>query len=98
MDFYISFVLSNSIMEITYILVWFTLIIFTVITVTVAGINFGKLSILIPILIAGLKSWLVLWFFMNLKYEKKIFKNMFFFALITLIIIIGFTFLDVSYR
>jgi len=82
----------------TYILVWLGLLVFTGLTVTVAGMNLRNLSILIPLLIASSKSGLVLFFFMHLKYERMLFKIMLFVAVVTLAIFIGFIFFDVSYR
>lgn len=82
----------------TYVLVWAALVILTVITVTVAGMDLGRLSIYTALLIALTKSGLVLQFFMHLKYEQGIFKVMFFITIITLTIFIGFTFFDISYR
>jgi len=82
----------------TYVLVWLGLLVFTALTVTVAGMNLGRFSILIPLLIASLKSGLVLYFFMHLKYEKMLFKVMVFIAILMVAIFIGFTFFDISYR
>lgn len=82
----------------TYILIWLSLIVLTILTVTVASMHLGNLSILGAILIAGVKSSLVLFIFMNIKYEDKVFKIMVGVAIITLAIIIGFTFFDISYR
>lgn len=82
----------------TYVLVWAALVILAVTTVIVARMGLGRLSIYASLLIALIKSSLVLLIFMHLKYEKGIFKIMFFVAIITLTIFIGFTFFDISYR
>ena len=82
----------------TYILVWLALLILTGLTVTVAGVNLGTLSIAAAILIAIFKSLLVVNYFMNIKFESALFRNMVLVAVITLIIIIGLTFLDISFR
>jgi cytochrome c oxidase subunit 4 len=50
------------------------------------------------ILIASTKASLVLWFFMHLKNEKKVFKLLLFVPIITISIIIGLTFFDIWYR
>jgi len=81
-----------------YIFVWLSLLVLTGLTITVAGAHLGSFSVLTAVLIAGLKSFLVLFFFMHLKYEIGAFRIMVFVALITLVIFIGFTFFDVSYR
>ena len=82
----------------TYIFVWLGLIILTIITVAIANANLGKLSILIPLSIAAIKSAFVVAYFMHLAFEQRLFKLIFFVAIITVTIIIGFTFFDISYR
>lgn len=82
----------------TYILIWIGLLILTVFTVTVAGLNLGNLSVLGAILIAAVKSILVVLFFMHIKYEDRVFKIMLGVAIITLMVIMLLTFIDVSFR
>ena len=82
----------------TYVLVWLGLLVFTGLTVTVAGMNLGRLSLIIPLIIASLKGGLVLYFFMHLKYEKRLLKFMLFIVLITVVIFITFPFFDISFR
>ena len=82
----------------TYILVWFGLLVFTGLTVTVSGMNLGRLSIIIPLLIASSKAGMVIYFFMHLKYEGILFKVMLLITLLMVTIFIGFTFFDISYR
>jgi caa(3)-type oxidase, subunit IV len=57
-----------------YILVWLGLMILTGVTITVAGINFGNLTITTALVIASVKSFLVLHIFMHLKVEQKVFR------------------------
>jgi len=83
----------------TYVLVWVGLLILTGITVSLAGMNLRGLSILIPLLVAAMKSGLVLSYFMHLKYETGLlFKLMIPIVLATLTIFIGLTFSDVAFR
>ena len=82
----------------TYIMVWLALLLFTGLTVTIAGLNLKNFAIIVAIFIAGFKSTLVLNYFMHLKYESSLFKNMVFIAIFTLVIIIGLTFTDISFR
>lgn len=82
----------------TYIMVWLALLMLTSLTVTVAGLNLQNFAIVAVIFIAGFKSILVLNYFMHLKYESALFKNMVFLAVFTLVIIIGLTFTDISFR
>jgi cytochrome c oxidase subunit 4 len=90
---------ENSIVSVrTYALVWIILLIFTGITVAVARMHLGALSVLTALTIASIKALLVLMFFMHLKYERPIFRAMFMVAVITLTVFIGLTFFDVAFR
>ena len=82
----------------TYIMVWLALLILTGLTVTVAGLNLKNYAIMAAIFIAGFKSTLVLNYFMHLKFEAPLFRNMVYVAIFTLVIIIGLTFTDISFR
>jgi cytochrome c oxidase subunit 4 len=84
----------------TYVLVWVGLLILTGITVSLAGMDLGRLSVAVVLIIAGLKSALVLNFFMHLKYEKGLllFKWMIPGILAILVLFIGITFFDVAFR
>jgi len=83
----------------TYVLVWIGLFILTGITVSLAGMNLKGLSILVPLLIAAMKSGLVLGYFMHLKYETGLlFRLMIPIVLAALTIFIGLTFSDVAFR
>jgi cytochrome c oxidase subunit 4 len=83
----------------TYILVWLGLVILTGITVSMAGMNLGLLSIVIVLSIAAIKSGLVLSYFMHLKYETGLlFKLMIPIVLAVLTIFIGLTFSDIAFR
>jgi cytochrome c oxidase subunit 4 len=81
-----------------YVLTWITLLVLTSITVTVAGMHFGSLSVLVALAVAAVKATLVLSFFMHLRYERPLFKIMFLVVIITLAIFIGLTFLDPPFR
>ena len=83
----------------TYVWVWVGLLILTVMTVSMAGMNLGRLSILIVLAIAAIKSGLVLSYFMHLKYETGLlFKLMIPIVLAVLTIFIGLTFTDIAFR
>jgi cytochrome c oxidase subunit 4 len=81
-----------------YIITWVALLILTAVTVTVAGLHLGKLSVLTAVVIAAVKASLVLYFFMHLKYEKPLFRTMVFVTIGVLVIFIGLTFTDILYR
>ncbi|MDF1612400.1 MAG: cytochrome C oxidase subunit IV family protein [Stygiobacter sp.] len=82
----------------TYILVWLALLVFTSITVTIAGIDLGKYTLLIAMFIAAIKSALVINIFMHIKFEEKIFKVFIFLSGMTLLIIFILTFSDFLFR
>jgi len=82
----------------TFIKVWLALLALTAITVTVAELHLGRFSALTALVIASLKAGLVLWFFMHLKYESRLFKGLFLTPIVTLAVIIGLTFFDIWYR
>ncbi len=81
-----------------YIITWISLVILTIITVISSGMNLKNLSIIIALSIAGIKSTLVVLYFMHLKYEDKLFKYMFLFALSSLVIILILLFSDYPFR
>ena len=83
----------------TYVWVWVGLLILTGLTVSMAGINLGRLSIAMVLAIAAIKSGLVLGYFMHLKYETGLlFKLMIPIVLAALTIFIGLTFTDIAFR
>ncbi len=74
------------------------LLVLTYITVFVANINFGKLSLAVAMIVASVKATTVSLYFMHLKYEKPFIRNMVLgvFALFAIVLII--TFFDYSFR
>jgi cytochrome c oxidase subunit 4 len=81
-----------------YVMVWFGLLALTGLTVTAASLHFGKWSVLAAIIIATVKSSLVVLYFMNIKYEERIFKIMLAVAILTLMVIMILTFADTLFR
>jgi cytochrome c oxidase subunit 4 len=83
----------------TYVRVWLGLLILTGATVSLAGMNLGRLAILSALLIAGAKSGLVLLYFMHLKSERlSLFKVSVPLALGVFLVFIILTFSDVAFR
>lgn len=80
-----------------YILVWFGLMILTAVTVAVAGINFGGLTIATALIIASIKTYLVLTIFMHLRSESITFRLFVGVALLFLIISFILLFSDYSF-
>lgn len=82
-----------------YFLVWLGLVVLTGITVSMAGMDLGLLSIMIVLFIAAFKATLVLSYFMHLKYETGLlFKLLIPIVLAALTVFIGLTFTDVAFR
>jgi len=82
----------------TFILVWVALLALTIITVAVSRVHLGPLNIWAALGIASVKSSLVIFIFMHLKQESKLFKIGLLVLLVILAIFIGLTFFDVLYR
>lgn len=81
-----------------YVLVWLALVVLTGLTIEAAELQLGAWSMVANILIASTKASLVLWFFMHLKDEPRLFRRLLFIPIITISVIIGMTFIDIWYR
>ncbi|MBI4924854.1 MAG: cytochrome C oxidase subunit IV family protein [Bdellovibrio sp.] len=79
-------------------LVGVSLLILTVITVLVAGINLGRLNFIIAFLIATIKGTLVALFFMNLKHDRKENTVIFLTSFVFLAVFIVLTVSDLFFR
>jgi len=83
----------------TYVYVWGGLLVLTGVTVSVAGMDLGELSVLVALIIAGVKSGLVLLYFMHLKYERGfLFKLIMPGTILLLVLFIGIVFTDIAFR
>jgi cytochrome c oxidase subunit 4 len=80
------------------LLVLLGLLVLTVVTVAVSRVHLGAFNVWAAILIASLKSSLVLLFFMHLKYEGRFIRTTFIITVFTLAVLISFLFWDVSFR
>jgi cytochrome c oxidase subunit 4 len=65
---------SHTVSYGTYVMVWLGLVALTAVTASVAGLELGGITIVIALLIAVSKSFLVGNYFMHLKFEKAVFK------------------------
>jgi cytochrome c oxidase subunit IV len=79
-----------------YVLVWMGLLTLTAITVAVAGVNLGDITIVMAMVIASIKSYLVITEFMHLNTESKTFKIFIGVALFFIVITITLLFSDYS--
>ncbi len=82
----------------TYLIVWVSLLALTSITVTIAGIRLGDYTLFIALLIAAIKSALVINIFMHIKFDEPIFKAFLALSGTTLIVLFILTFFDIIYR
>ena len=81
-----------------YIIVFFTLLLMTAITIITAQYDFGSFNIILALLIASFKSSLVLLFFMHLYYDNKINLAFIIGSVLFLAIFIGITMIDTNQR
>ena len=79
------------------VLIWLGLLGLTGTTVALAGINLGRWIIATALVIASVKSVLVLNIFMHLKYEDRLFRVFVAVALVTLAIFFTLTFFDYAF-
>jgi cytochrome c oxidase subunit IV len=83
----------------TYVLVWMILVILTGMTLSVAGMDLGRWTVLIALAIAGTKSGLVLNYFMHLRSEKLlIFRVIIPLVMAVFLVFILLTFSDLAFR
>ena len=82
----------------TFAIVWALLGGLTALTVAASRVDLGAGNIWVALVIAATKSALVIFFFMNLRQEARLFKVGLLAVLTILAIFIGFTFFDVLYR
>ena len=74
------------------------LFIMTGISVMVTEIHFSTFSVGVALLLASIKGYLVLTYFMHLKYDEPIFRIMVLLILLLFAIVIGITFIDYLLR
>jgi len=81
-----------------YVLVWLALLVLTGLTVAVAGIDIGGLTVATALIIASVKAYLVLTIFMHLRNESKTFTVFVIVAAFFLIISFILLFSDYSFQ
>jgi cytochrome c oxidase subunit 4 len=82
----------------TYFLILLALIILTLSSVGITSIELGEYTVAGALLFATIKTFLVLTFFMHLKYDKPYIKLMVAFVFAVFVVTIIITFLDYLYR
>ncbi len=81
----------------TYIVIWLALLGLTALTVAVAGISFGNLAVFVALIVATIKSYLVVTIFMHIKIESKVFTYFIFAALFFFVVSLILLFADYRY-
>jgi cytochrome c oxidase subunit 4 len=89
---------SKTVQSKTLLRVWVSLLALTGITLWVARVDLGFLNVVAALTIATAKASLVVLFFMDLRHEGRLFRNMLLVTLLVLAIFLGFTFFDIVYR
>ncbi|MGD8306727.1 MAG: cytochrome C oxidase subunit IV family protein [Ignavibacteria bacterium] len=89
---------NHSHSYVPYILVWLALLILTGLTVAIAGINIGGITVATALSIASVKAYLVLTIFMHLRSESRVFKIFGLVALFFLVISFVLLFTDYSFQ
>jgi len=82
----------------TYIMVWLGLVALTAITVTIAGIHLGSVTLIAALMIASIKTILVVSYFMHVRFDNMTIKVFIYVCLVIFIIIMLLTFSDLSFR
>jgi cytochrome c oxidase subunit 4 len=80
------------------VLIWMSLLGLTALTVAIAGIDLGSYTLLVAMIIAAIKSILVINVFMHIKFDDSIFKVFLLVTLIILAVVFALTAFDVFYR
>lgn len=82
----------------TYFLILLALVAFTFASVGITSIELGEYTVAGALLFSTVKTFLVLTFFMHLKYDKPYIKIMVAFVFAVFVVTIIVTFLDYLYR
>ena len=81
-----------------YVMVLLALLALTFISIGITEIELGAFTVAGALLFACVKSYLVLTYFMHLKYDKPFFRYMVLFVFAVFVVVIVITFLDYYYR
>ena len=74
------------------------LLFLTFLTISVTSINLAAFTVTVALLIAGVKGFLVLTYFMHLKYESMLLRILVGMVFVLFAVIVLITFIDYSYR
>lgn len=81
-------------------LIWvlITLLICTILTIAITSIHLGAFTVTVALLIACIKIFIVVTYFMHVKFESRLIKVMVSGVLFLFLIIVTITFIDYAYR
>jgi len=79
-------------------LIWIDLLILTMVTIEIAQFDFRELTVVVALLVASVKTFLVGSYFMHLKFESRIFRVMVGITALVFITFLAFLFIDYSFR
>lgn len=82
----------------TYFVILIVLIILTLSSIEITSIELAEYTVAAALIFAVIKSYLVLTYFMHLKYDKRYIKIMVGFVFAIFLVVIIITFLDYLYR
>jgi len=82
----------------TYAWVLIGLLFLTFVTITVTWIDLSALTVLVAMLIASAKAYIVLAYFMHLKFESSLFRVLVIVVLSIYVLVIALTFFDYLFR
>jgi len=81
-----------------YVFVLLALLVLTFASIGITSIELGEFTVAAALIFACIKTYLVLTYFMHLKYDKKYIVAMVAFVFILFFVVIVITFLDYLYR
>lgn len=81
-----------------YIIILLALLALTFASIGITSIELGKYTVIGALIFACIKSYLVLTYFMHLKYGEKYIRAMVAFVFIIFVVMVVVTFLDYLYR
>lgn len=81
-----------------YVLVLLALLVLTFASIGITSIELGEFTVAAALIFACIKTYLVLTYFMHLKYDKKYIVAMVVFVFAIFFVVIVITFLDYLYR
>lgn len=82
----------------TYGLILIILIALTLTSVALTHIEFNEYTLSVALILASIKSCIVLLYFMHLKFENRIYIYMILGIITIIVSVLGISFLDYSYR